>query len=267
MTVNCREARELADPFLSNQLLVETTHGIVKHLETCPACRDEVAARRTLRMRLQSAIGSAADLAPRPDFVAALSDRLRPMTPEEGISRRVWLQSWWAAAAAAVALLGGGLFTRDALRRSRLLTLAAGAAGDHQNCAIKFNLTERPIPLEDAAQRHDPAYQSLIALEAPVGLPGGPAAILERHSCVFEGRRFAHLVLRYRDHIASLLVTGGFGLAGAEPALVDDDSALQVAAFDTTKHAVFVVSDLPESDTLALARALAEPVARGLSST
>ena len=105
MTVTCRETRELADPFLSDQLLVETTHEIVRHLETCPACRDEFAARRTLRGKLQSAVASSHDLAARPDFAADLAMRLRPAAAAPQMTRRAWLESWWAAAAAVVALV------------------------------------------------------------------------------------------------------------------------------------------------------------------
>jgi hypothetical protein len=139
--------------------------------------------------------------------------------PGQTMTRRAWMESWWAAAAAAVALLGGGLFARDTVRRSRLATLAAGAAGDHQNCAIKFNLAERPISLEEAARRYDPAYASLSTLDPLVGLGGGPADILDRHSCVFEGRRFAHVVFRYKDRIVSLLVTNGPVVSSETPAL------------------------------------------------
>lgn len=268
MTVNCREARELADPFLSDQLLVETTHEIVRHLETCPECREEFAARGALRAKLQSAVAASPDLAPRPDFAAELAARLRPASSGSApMSRRAWLETWWAAAAAVIALLGGGLFARDAVRRSRLATLAASAAGDHQNCAIRFNLRERPITLEEAARLYDRAYASLGSLPAPAGLPGGPPAVLERHSCVFEGRRYAHVVFRHQEHIVSLLVTAGAGVSGDTPALVPNDTNLHVASFDTSNHAVFVVSDLPDRDTLLFAQAIAAQVASRLEHT
>src|SRR5438105_13868627 len=140
-----------------------------------------------------------------------------------------------------LALLGGGLFARDTVRRSRLATLAANASGDHQNCAITFNLRERPIPLEDAARRYDPAYASLATLDPPAGLPGGAVDVLDRHSCVFEERRFGHVVFRYEGHVVSLLVTSGSG-AGSTPALVTTDTPYRVASFDAGSHAVFVVS-------------------------
>ena len=266
--MTCREARDLADPFLSDQLLVETTHEIVRHLETCPACRDEIGARRRLRSQLQVAIAGAMQLAPRPEFVDGLTARLRAAAPAswpQRITRRAWMESWWAAAAALAALLGGGVFARDAIRRSRLATLAASAAGDHQNCAITFNLAERPIPLEEAARRYDPAFASLQTLALPDGLAG--ATVLDRHSCVFGGRRFAHVVFRYEERIVSLLVTNGEGVSGETPSIVSNDSGLHVAWFDAGRHAVFVVSDLSVADTLRVAETLAAPVAHALLMT
>lgn len=261
--MQCHEARELADPFLSDQLLVETTHEIVRHLEVCPSCREEFASRRALRVQLQSAFARAVDLAPRPEFVDSLSSQLRPAA-RSTLSRRAWLQSWWAAAASALALVGGGLFARETLHRSRLAALARNAAGDHQNCALKFNLAERPISLEDAARRYDPAYGSLATIEAPTGLAGGPMEVLDRHSCVYDGRRFGHVVFRYRERFVSLLVTALTERMDTRPEMLPSEGALRVASFSSGHHAVFVVSDLSERETASVAEALAASVSRRL---
>ena len=212
-----------------------------------------------LRKRLQTAIDTAPALAPSPEFLASLTERLRPVEQSRMMTRRAWLETWLAAAAAGVAAIGGGLFARDAWRRSRLARLAASAAGDHQNCAIKFNLRERPIGLEEAAIRFDPAYRMLSSIEPPPG-----STVLDRHSCVFEGRRFGHIVFRYREHVVSLLVTSGGDSTGTVPAIVRIGGSLHVASFDAGAHDVFVVSDMSEADTLSIARAVAEPVRRAL---
>ena len=151
------------------------------------------------------------------------------------------------------------------VQRSRLATLAANAAGDHQNCAIKFNLRERPIPLEEAARRYDRALASLTTLEPPTDLPGGALGVLDRHSCVFDDRRFGHVVFRYEDHIVSLLVTNGSGGSGSTPALITNETGYRVASLDADSHAVFVVSDLADRDVLAVARALFAPVTQRLT--
>ena len=173
------------------------------------------------------------------------------------------METWWAAAAALAALVGGGIFARDTVRRSRLVALAATAAGDHQNCAIKFNLAERPIPLAEAARRYDRAFASLDTLAVPEALPG--ATVLDRHSCVFGGQRFAHVVFRYKNEVVSLLVTNGDGVSDASPSIVSETGGLRVAAFDAARHAIFVVSDLPYADTLQVARTLAPTIERALS--
>jgi putative zinc finger protein len=262
--MQCREVRELLDAFLGDQLLVETTNDVVRHLEVCPACRAELEGRRALRARLQSAFGSAVALAPRPEFLSGLETRLRTEATSR-MTRRSWLRSWGTAAAAIVTAISGGLFARSAAHRSRLATLARNAAGDHQNCAIKFNLAERPISLEEAARRYDPAFASFTTLSAPTGLPNGTAEILDRHSCVYEGRRFAHVVFRYGGHIVSLLVTGGTESIGSSPEMLPTDGALKVASFSAGRHLVFVVSDLSAQDTSRFAQAMVGPLAQRLT--
>jgi anti-sigma factor RsiW len=259
----CRDVRELADAFLSDQLLVETTQEMVRHLESCPECRHEIETRRELRNRLQSAFGSAPALAPRQEFADQLRARLQPRAAA-GVSRRDVLRSWWAIAAGAVLAAGGGLAGRSALHRSRLAELARSAAGDHQNCAIKFNLTERPISLQDAARRFDPAYAGLVALQAP---EGSSMEVVERHSCEYQGRRFAHVVYRYQGHVVSLLVTASTEGESATPAMLPRGAEGQwsVASFSSPRHLIFVVSDLDDRDTLAVADALARPVADSLA--
>jgi hypothetical protein len=53
--MDCREFRDVIDSYLCGELLVETNHEILRHAEQCPACREEMAARRSLGERLQRA--------------------------------------------------------------------------------------------------------------------------------------------------------------------------------------------------------------------
>jgi hypothetical protein len=119
--------------------------------------------------------------------------------------------------------------------------------------------------LEEAARRYDPAFASFTTLPAPTGLPNGVAEILERHSCVYEGRRFAHVVFRYSGHIVSLLVTEGSESIGPSPELLPADGALQVASFSAGRHLAFVVSDLSSQDTSRFAQAIVGLVSRRLA--
>jgi hypothetical protein len=79
--MECRDVRELADSFLSEQLLVETNHELLRHLDTCPDCRADIAGRRAMRDGLRAAFARAEDLRPRPEFAAELRATLRTSRP------------------------------------------------------------------------------------------------------------------------------------------------------------------------------------------
>jgi hypothetical protein len=257
--MECRDVREMADSFLSEQLLVETNHELLRHLETCPVCRAEMAARRALRERLRSAFVHAEDLRPRSEFAVELRTTLRASDP--GLSRRSLLKSWWALAAGIAAAAGGGLFARRSSARSHLATLAREAAGDHQYCAVKFSLAERPIPLEDAAKRYGAPYGALATFEPPI--VDGPLELLERHACVYQGRRFGHVVFRYRGALTSLLVTDAPPPSMPELEVIDARAA--VASLPAGRFVGFVVADLDRQHVLRLAQVLTAPLSQHLA--
>ena len=86
--MQCRDVRELADSFLSEQLLVETNHELLRHLETCPDCRADIAGRRAMRDGLRAAFSRAEDLRPRPEFATELLATLRPSAAMRFLSQR-----------------------------------------------------------------------------------------------------------------------------------------------------------------------------------
>ena len=288
MSMSCREFRELIDSYLAEELLVETNHEMIRHLEGCAACRAELDDRRRLRARLKSAFTGSADLQVRPDFVATLASQLRGAArpPASGLRR---LSSWWALAAGVAlvaAIAGGGGLRRAAVERltriqpdnitQAMWQLARAAAGDHRDCALHFRLAEHPIPLEEAARRYDPAYHALRAAVRSVHADRGdvPVEIVEDHACVFEGRRFAHIVLRYRGQLVSVLVTArDDGSAAASPRLMSTPviaslhgvEGFEAATFSAPRHVVFVVSALDARDTVAVARTIADSVYQHLA--
>jgi anti-sigma factor RsiW len=257
--MECRDVRELADSFLSEELLVETNHELLRHLEACPVCRREMADRGVLRERLRAAFVHADDLSPRPEFAAELRTMLR--ASQAGITRRSVLQSWWTIAAGLVLAAGGGVFVRSSTARSRLATLAREAAGDHQNCAVKFSLAERPISLEDAGRRYGGPYAALATFVPPA--IDGTLAMLERHACIYQGRRFGHVVFRYRGALTSLLVTDA--APPPTPELEAGDSGAAIASLPAGRFVGFVVADLERQHVLHLAQALAEPLSKHLA--
>jgi len=318
--MQCRDFREVADSYLSDELLIETNHDVIAHLEECADCRRELAARREVRSKLRAAFLNAPENQIRPEFAERLRTRLRTRAMNRG-ARVVALGEWrssetlrrasWVALAACllIAAAFGLVLLRQRFSQSSpenaqrqkgentaidtpgpatnqlpangpelsvnlvKTELAQSAAGDHRDCAIDFRLPEKPIALEEAGRKYDPAYLDLT--KAVLSRGAGQlteAQLIEAHSCVFEGRRFAHLVFRFHDRIVSLLVTDvhhteanaaesrSLRDSAAQVIACSQFSGYQVSCFETADHAVFVVSDLPERENLAFARTLAPAV-------
>ena len=150
--------------------------------------------------------------------------------------------------------------------------LAEAAAGDHRDCAIKFNLAEDPIDLEEAGRKFDPALINLTSIVKTRSEDlEGQFEFIESHSCVFRGQRFAHVVLKHRGRVVSLLVAEPEQNKTTAQAATPDNMRRQVNAcsrsgqyqiscFETARHAVFVVSDLSEAENLAVAHAFAPSI-------
>jgi hypothetical protein len=273
--MECRDVREMADSFLGEELLTETNHEILRHLETCPVCRADLAARRALREAVRGAFHRARDLEPGPEFTARLRTSLHDAAHQIPARRGRRFRGWWALAAtilvaAAVGLVFSGRDWTTATGPTG--ALARAAVGDHRNCAVQFRLAEKPIALEDAARRYDAAYRILDHLPPnDVMTAAGPAHVLERHSCVYGKRRFAHIVLQYHGARVSLLVTA---VDGTAPRAIPGEASahirsgrvdeMSVAAFRTSRHMVFVTGDVAQADLIALANVVAGPLYREL---
>src|SRR4029453_9199008 len=91
----------------------------------------------------------------------------------------------------------------------------------------------------------------------------GSLELLERHSCVYQGRRFGHVVFRYRGALTSLLVTDGVPPATVE--LEPTDSGLAVASLPAGRFIGFVVADLDRRGVLHRAQTLAKPLSQHLA--
>jgi anti-sigma factor RsiW len=257
--MQCRDARELLDSFLAEELLVETNHELLRHLQGCPDCKADLEARGRIRTGLKQAFARAAELQIRPEFVDEMAARLRT-TALTG--RSAWHIAPMLAAAAAVALIvASGAY----LLRGRVPEIATQAAGDHQNCAVKFALAERPISLQEAAARFDPAYAALeTSPPSEVRSAAGTLHVAERHSCVFANRRFGHVVLRLDQHIVSLLMTRDDAARAAGLQQLAPINGLSIASFRTADHVIYIVSDLPEPAFRDVAQSLAAARVAGI---
>jgi hypothetical protein len=269
--MECRDLREMADSFLSEELMTETNHLMLRHLDGCPSCRMEIDARRRVRSALRAAVQRAPELQPSADFSLRLRDRLRTTYAEERGHHRV--RTRWLALAAGV-VLTIGLAALGVRMRSIAVpeTLAGDAVGGHWSCALKHRLFRNPVPLEEAARRFDGAYRLLLTV-LPEDIPtaGGPVRVVERHSCAYGPRRFGHVILHYQGRVVSLLVTTIDGASGesaaaeAAPYLLGRPiEGFSVVSVPAARHAVLLVGDLSLRELTQLARAISVPLSRQL---
>jgi hypothetical protein len=257
--MQCRDVRELADSYVDGELSSEESRELVRHLADCPACREDVETRRALKAGVQRGFRAATELAPTAQYLAGLRTRLE--SEHASRPRNTWAAARvWALAAALVVAAAASLVV---LHRGAILDLARAAVGDHRNCALEFKLAEAPITLEEAARRYGPHYRVLESVpSAEVHTTAGPARVVARHSCVYLGRRFAHVVFDYRGVHVSLLVTDRRGAArlpvpGDRPASAD---GMPVVSFETSRHVAFITGAVAEADLRALADAVAKPL-------
>ena len=271
--VECREVRGLAEAYVSEQVLVETAETIVAHLEHCSSCRAELDGLRRLRTSVRAAWLASKDLAPRPEFLSALTTELRSASAAN-TSRTSPRRTWWAIAATLVLTAGGGLGLRG-LGVSGFTAILHAAVGDHRFCS--FKLAQPPISLEQAAEIYDdPVDRSLQSVEPqPADVRGEPIRIIEHHSCVYEGRRFAHFVVEYKQVKISLVVTPDERLlrrlpgasAPADGSIVSAGpvDGFQVAAFRGPHHVAVLISTLSDGDLRDVAASLRASVSRALN--
>ncbi len=267
--MQCREVRDLADSFLSEQLLVETNHEVLRHLEGCPACRAELSARRELRTAIRRGVLNTESLRITDEFRDRVVSGLRRTTPTKARHRIVSRR--WAICLTVPAVLVIAAGVGQFLRTRGIGLIARDALGDHQNCAVQFRLAETPIPLEDAAARYDPSFRLL--QDTPSGdwdTLIGHVHVVDRHSCVFEGRRFAHIVLQFQGQVLSLLITrrDGEGIESLHDgtdrvplsAGLLSGGGSQIVSFEIPGHIVFLAGSVGEQQLRQVAQSLSGPL-------
>lgn len=305
--MRCQEFREMTNSYISDELLVETNHEVLRHLENCADCRNELAAHRELRSRVRIAVKSAPEAQINPAFAFKLQAKLRETALQPGAWEKFKSGEFWnfkflttvAASLLVVSLFAALWLSRASSPSNEQIVaendqsnqsietpqpaespivravqaawheLAETAIGDHKNCAVKFRLEEKPITLTEAAARFGRFNKDLdktviAALQKSPATKPDEIKLLSAHSCVFQNRRFAHLVLKYRNRVVSILVadTDLPDADGETIAVQTDGDRTRATSFKTAHHAVFVVSDLSEAENAAIARIISPSVRR-----
>jgi anti-sigma factor (TIGR02949 family) len=260
----CDRVRRQLDAYLSNELLVETTSEVLKHLESCESCSCELESRARVREALQRA---AAKQTPPEYLREAIHQRLKSVQP--GLLSGFRATPWAVALASlALVLVAGQQWL--VLRRGRQLVASVLTLGvsDHLQCAIKgHNYPEIANPPEQLRQKLGPEYADLLQVVEP-RLTG--FQVLEAHICSVPGspRKYVHFIGRGRGTIVSIILTrregeslpaGRFLLAQTSGG-VDLYNAklgdMSVTGFETKEYFGFVVSNLGQDEVLQIATAL-----------
>jgi hypothetical protein len=268
MQMQCRDFRDVADSYLSDELLVETNHDVIAHLETCADCRRELAARRELRTILRASFTKAEGLQMPDEFASRLHNELRAAATSGAMSLNIRHRQWMIAAGLAVAMTFGAIVVWQRQRaqtnsqmdkrqpqntaavkpsdvgprpadiavdaNALLARMSELAAGDHRDCAIGHRLPDGPIALEEAARKYDRAYLDLTT--AVMSHRDDFDEVMElvmAHACLFKGHWFGHIVVRYRGRLVSLLVTRLEDSSGIATSRLPNDQEGHVIACST----------------------------------
>lgn len=239
MNPGCQRVREVMDSYLAEELLVETNHDVLRHLDSCPECASELQRRQRLRTLLSHALEvQVEDQRAAARITHALDREQRP-----------WKRVAPFATAAAMLIAAVAV----AFWFSRPVDVAAydEAAEDHIACALIYPVSYS-YDANRAARNLAPPFTAIV--EA-VGLSHGAYEVIDAHMCPYKGRNYAHVVFRGGGQMLSLFAERTRGTLPAAPASrltentvdVHETTRLgyRVAAVATRDYQLFLVSEWP----------------------
>ena len=275
----CERIQGYLDFYLNNELLIETTQEVLKHLEECKDCSQALEARLQTRDLLRKAVER--DCAPQ-----ALQEKIKRKIRENG-SRSQWslLWRWWSLAAALVLLAGGSIIFRLWNSRTspppRQQESIARVLSEQTKAILKLGMDDH---IHCISQQLPDDYPDMDQIARQIGsdcvelpplvkqrMPEG-YKIADAHRCQYNGREFVHVILRNRESVLSVIVTKkneeSFPKESIAPILQASGvrlyearlQELEVAGFETRDYFAFVVSGLARENNIQIASSLAPAV-------
>ncbi|HYK90116.1 MAG TPA: zf-HC2 domain-containing protein [Acidobacteriota bacterium] len=273
----CERIRGQLDAYLSNELLVETTGEVAKHLASCAACSRELESLMRVRDALRDAVGKKL---PPEHLSAAVRARIKSARP----AFFPFLQAApaWAIALASIAFVilagvAGQQWLKVRSGRQMIAAVLTLGVSDHLHCAIRaHNYPEVAHLPDELSKKLGPRYAGLLPV-VEAKLPG--FQILEAHICSVPGspRKYVHFIARGRGTILSVILTrrageslpaGRFLVASTSGGVDLYDATLEgmgVVGFETTDYLGFVVSDLGRDEMVQLTSPLVPPLCDALN--
>lgn len=246
----CGKYRPLLDSYVSNELLIETTHEVVRHLESCRSCRFELDERVRLRGKLRQAVnGIAPPAALRSRILTALEAPAAPAPTRQTNVR--WMQ---LAAGLAVLLFSGLLFQVLVRNPGHFASLLDMAWHQHEGCTLAGHYPAQP-PTE-AKMRHDlgPHYEALLPV---MQKELRDYQLRKAHICRPGGREYAHFILQKGDALVSVsLLKKQDREALGTPVSPTARTGGQLAAFESATHVAFIMGNIAPAEAQRLAQAI-----------
>ncbi len=268
----CERIRGQLDAYLSDELLVETTGEVTKHLSSCMECSRELESLMRVREALRQAVEKKL---PPEHLSAAVRSRVRKAQPS--LFPFLHATPAWGIAMAGVAfVIFAAVAAQQWLKvradRQLIATVLTLGLSDHLHCAINaHNYPEVAHSPDQLASKLGSRYSGLLPVVA-AKLPG--FEILEAHICSVPGspRKYVHFIARGRGTILSVILTrreserlpvSRFPVDGTSGGVDLYDTRLQgmsIVGFETRDYLGFVVSDLGRAEMVQIASPLAQPV-------
>ena len=259
----------MLDLYLDNELLVETNQSVLDHLGFCRDCAAESERRIELHRLFKEALTVEDDDERESEN---LSRRRVQMALDRDRGPRISARIRWAAMAAGVILaLALGLAywrignvskqanspevnTPSPAPTVLIAAIDRDAVENHKVCALSYP-RDWTFDQQRVKRELTPRFEPLIH-----AINGKPASyeLIEGHICSYQQRKYAHLIFRSDGRTVSVFIEEDDPRGNpksSRPLEIAQTSyaAYQVASVDTGIHRIFLVSDLPSVENLALA--------------
>lgn len=287
--MNCHETLAILDQYLDRELDTARMAATETHLNSCASCRETGARRTALRTRLRVAARS---MATTPGLETRISAQIRSQ-------KQVRNYGWLMIPVVAALLLtagawnhwqnGGFRYTPES-QRAYIASLAPEMAPamqvglqQHIHCSVYREIPSQFPTLAELARGlntagEDPRYAEILP-EMEGHLPA-KFRIVDAHRCNFDRRLYLHIAATDGKRIISLLITDReqgeafendlrsvAAEASGVPIYVADVRRFHLAGFETPKHLIYLVSDIPATENLEALRAMTSEVARTIRNT
>lgn len=252
--MNCKDFCEIADSYLSDELIVETNHEVFQHLESCANCRQELAIRREVREKLRVSVKNSPDFQMNPSF----ANRLKTNLKDEAFRQKSWF-SWKILTPVLTSLIVVAsiifIFFYQQIQTNYAAELSKKALNQHENCGLKhYKEWEKNVGKLPAEK-----------ISFVKALQDSDTQILEVHNCKFEGKVFTHYILEHNGKVISVLKTASENVTqtntnNEDSIVCKKEKGMQMSSFKFGDELVFVISDMSEAENLSIARQLSDAV-------